>query len=129
MANLSRLMLTLEQTEEHKKLKTVRVIYGYTLNCSKVDLREALVFTVSVDILGDDLIIDDKLALNVDPHEVTCACEIMSDESITMQREFLVSQKLLDEDIGVDEIKLDIKAVATTGETCEGTTGVVRGKF
>lgn len=129
MATLSKLMLTLEQTEEQKLLKTVRVGYGYTLDCSKVDLREGLVYTVRVDILGDDLLVDDKLALGVDVHTVKCEGEIAQQDKIAVQREFIVAQSVLDEDLGIDEIKLEIHAAATTGEACSGVTGIVRGRF
>ena len=129
MASLSKLMLTLEQSEEHKKLKVVRVAYAYQLDCSKVDLREALDYTVSVDVLGDDLISDDNLALGVDSHTVSCAAENVVGDSISKQREFIIAQSLLNEDIGIDEIKLKIHAVASSGESCEGMTGIVRGRF
>ena len=122
-------MLTLEQTEEHKKLKVVRVKYGYELKCSPVDLRERLVYTVSVDVLGDELVVDNKLALNVDSHEVLCECDIPGEDKLGIQREFTIAQSVLDEDIGIDEIKLNIRAVASTGETCEGMTGIIRGRF
>ncbi len=129
MASLSKLMLTLEQSEEHKKLKVVRVGYGYKLKCSPVDLRERLMYTVSVDILGDELISDNKLALNIDGHEVLCECDVPGEDEISVHREFMVAQSVLDEDIGIDEIKLNIHAVASTGESCEGMTGIIRGRF
>jgi len=129
MASLSKLMLTLEQTEEHKKLKVVRVSYGYQLKCSPVDLRERLVYTVSVDVLGDEVLVDNKLALNVDAHEVSCECDIPDEDQISVQREFTIAQSVLDEDIGIDEIKLNIRAVTSTGDTCEGMTGIIRGRF
>jgi hypothetical protein len=129
MASLSKLMLTLEQNEEHKKLRVVRVGYGYQLKCSPVDLRERLVYTVCVDVLGDELISDNKLALDIDTHEVLCECDIPGEDQIGIQREFMVAQSVLDEDIGIDEIKLNVRAVASTGESCEGMTGIIRGRF
>ena len=122
-------MLRLEQTAEQKNLKTVHLSYGYTLSCSRTECREALVFQVSVDILGHDPLIDDKLALGLDLHEVNCECVDPTDCRISGHREFIVAQQVLDEDIGIDEIKLKVNAVASTGESCSGTTGIVRGNF
>ena len=129
MASLSKLMLTLEQNEEHIKLRVVRVGYGYQLKCSPVDLRERLVYTVCVDVLCDELISDNKLALDIDTHEVLCECDIPGEDQIGIQREFMVAQSVLDEDIGIDEIKLNVRAVASTGESCEGMTGIIRRRF
>ena len=127
MASLSDLVLTLEQTQIQRKLKTVTIIYEYTLNCSGVECDEAQPWQVSVDILGDDVLVDDKLALDADAHGVVCR---RLPGGVHMVRKFVVGQSLLDEDVGDDEIKLTIRVRNEQGEElCSGTTGIVRGNF
>ena len=73
MPDLTRIKLTLSQEAEQVKLKTVGISYGYTLSLNADEAAEAdepLTYRISVDVLGDDLVKDDKLALDVDSHAV-----------------------------------------------------------
>ena len=130
MPNLTRIRLTLSQDAEQVKLKTVGISYGYTLSLDaddEVDADEPTTYRVSVDVLGDDLLKDDELAVDVDSHAV-----VMSDQEaqpVTMERAFMVGQQLLDEDIGDDEIKLRIVVRDDTGELASVMTDIIRGKF
>jgi co-chaperonin GroES (HSP10) len=125
VATLSGLILTLKQTEAQQTLKIVSVSYGYTLTCSEVEAQRNLSFDVSVDILGDDVLSDDVLAVGVDRHIVECG----GVEPIEMRRGFLVGQSLLDEDVGGDEIKLRVWARDSAGGETSADTGIVRGNF
>ena len=124
MTTLSELMLKLEQTATQRVLRTVTVTYRYTLTTAASERGDDRVCVVSVDILGDDVVVDDKLALGVDAHEVN-----LNDVEITNERSFVVGQSLLDEDIGTDEIKLRINATVEYGKTVSAMTDIVKGDF
>jgi hypothetical protein len=124
MTTLSGLMIKLEQTAAQRVLKTVTVTYGYTLTTAASQCADDRLCTVTVDILGHDLIIDDKLALGVDAHEV-CLDQV----EVGNARTFVVGQDLLNEDIGTDEIKLRINATDDQGNTVSAMTDIVRGDF
>ena len=130
MPDLTRIKLTLSQEAEQVKLKTVGISYGYTLSLNADEAAEAdepLTYRISVDVLGDDLVKDDKLALDVDSHAVVMGEQEL--QPITMERAFVVGQELLDEDIGTDEIKLRIVVRDDTGELVSAMTDVIRGNF
>lgn len=127
MATLSRLILTLEQTEVQRVLKVVRVGYDYTLTCSDIECERNISYEISVDLLGDDLVRDQVLASGVDTHIVECGGT--NGAPIPMQRSLLVGQSLLNEDVGTDEIKLRINAASNTGEEISLTSAIVRGNF
>jgi hypothetical protein len=120
-------MLTLEQTDAQRLLKVVRVTYDYTLTCTEVECERNISYEVSVDILGDDVVRDDVLAAGVDTHIVECGGS--NCEPIATRRSFFVGQSLLDEDVGVDEIKLRLHAKDDSGEAVAITSAVVRGDF
>ncbi len=120
MAQLTEVMFTIEQTAEHALLKTVRIGYAYT-----IEGAEAGIYEVAIDILGDDIIRDDKLALAADPHQVDCT----NAAPARTERSIMVGQALLDEDIGTDEIKLRINATAPSGEVISAMTPIIRGNF
>ncbi len=127
MAQLSRLVLTLEQTDAQRDTKLVRIGYEYTLTCSPVECERNASFKVSIDVLGHDLLRDDVLASALDTHIVECGG---SDSAPTVtKRSLIVGQSLLDEDVGVDEIKVRVIAKDDTGETVELTSAIVRGDF
>jgi hypothetical protein len=130
MPDLTRIKLTLSQDAEQVKLKTVGISYGYTLSLNPDEAAEAdepLTYRVSVDVLGDDLLKDDELALDVDSHAVVMGEQ--EPQPITMERAFMVGQDLLDEDIGDDEIKLRIVVRDDTGELASAMTDIIRGNF
>jgi hypothetical protein len=136
MPNLTRIKLTLSQDAEQVKLKTVGISYGYTLSVSSEEAAEAaeaaeadepISYRISVDVLGDDLLTDDELALDVDSHSVVADEQEM--QPIEMERAFVVGQALLDEDVGDDEIKLRIVVRDDTGELTSAMTDVIRGRF
>ena len=130
MPNLTRIKLTLSQDAEQVKLKTVGISYGYTLSVSSEDAAEAdepISYRISVDVLGDDLLTDDELALDVDSHSVVA--DEQEVQPIEMERAFVVGQALLDEDVGDDEIKLRIVVRDDTGELTSAMTDVIRGRF
>ena len=130
MPDLTRIKLTLSQEAEQVKLKTVGISYGYTLSLNADEAAEAdepLTYRISVDVLGDDLVKDDELALDVDSHAVVMGEQEL--QPITMERAFMVGQELLDEDIGTDEIKLRIVVRDDTGELVSAMTDVIRGNF
>ena len=124
MTTLSALMIKLEQTAEQRAGKTVSVTYGYTLTTAASQCRDDRSCTVTVDILGHDLLVDDKLALGVDAHQVA-----LDRVEISNERTFVVDQELLNEDIGTDEIKLRINATDDRGNTVSGVTDIIRGDF
>ena len=127
MATLSGLILTLRQSETEQALKLVHVSYGYTLTCTEVERERNLSFDISVDILGDDVVKDDILAIAVDRHIVEC--DTAHPAATKMQRSFFVGQSLLDEDVGTDEIKLRVCARDSSGGEVSALTGIVRGNF
>jgi hypothetical protein len=130
MPNLTRIKLTLSQDAEQVKLKTVGISYGYTLSVSSEEAAEAdepISYRISVDVLGDDLLKDDELALDVDSHSVVA--DEQEVQPIEMERAFVVGQALLDEDVGDDEIKLRIVVRDDTGELTSAMTDVIRGRF
>ncbi len=111
---------TIEQTEEQAKLKIVRLGYAYT-----VRIPDRTLYRTYIDILGDDVVLDDKLALGVDHHEV--ACTAGRDERV--ERSLFVGQNLLDEDVGTDEIKLKITITTDDDRSVSVMTPVIRGDF
>lgn len=125
MATLTGLILTLKQSEVQEQLKIVGVTYGYTLTCNATECERNVSFEISADILGHDVVSDDVLAAEVDPHIVECGGTL----PMEMRRSFLVGQSLLDEDVGTDEIKLRIRARDGAGDEIVATTGIVRGNF
>jgi hypothetical protein len=130
MPNLTRVKLTLSQDAEQVKLKTIGISYGYTLSLSSEEVAEAeepISYRISVDVLGDDLLKDDELALDVDSHSVVA--DEQEVQPIEMERAFVVGQALLDEDVGDDEIKLRIVVRDDTGELTSAMTDVIRGRF
>lgn len=130
MPNLTRISLTLSQDAEQVKLQTVGISYGYTLTFDVAEAEQAdepMSFRISVDVLGDDLLKDDELALDVDSHAVVTGEHEV--QPITMERAFVVGQALLDEDIGEDEIKLRIVVRDDTGVLTSAMTDVIRGDF
>lgn len=133
MPNLTRIKLTLSQDAEQVKLKTVGISYGYTLSFGAQETDEAkeadepTSYRISVDVLGDDLLKDDDLALDVDSHSVVV--EEHGERPIEMERAFVVGQALLDEDLGDDEIKLRIVVRDDAGELTSAMTDVIRGRF
>jgi hypothetical protein len=130
MPNLTHIKLTLSQAAEQVKLKTVGISYGYTLSFDADEAAEAdepKSYRISVDVLGDDLIKDDELALDVDSHSVVTGERDV--HPIEMERAFVVGQELLNEDVGDDEIKLRIVVRDDTGELTSAMTDVIRGNF
>lgn len=127
MPNLNRLSLTLSQDSDQEKVRIVGVAYGYALSFEPGELEEPASFRVSVDILGEDLLRDEKLAVDVDSHVVTAEEQDLG--PIEVEREFCVGQSLLDEDIGEDEIKLRIVVRDDEGEVASAVTDVIRGNF
>lgn len=130
MPKLTRIKLTLSQDAEQVKLKTVGISYGYTLSFSSEEAAKAdepISYRISVDVLGDDLLKDDELVLDVDSHSVVADEEDV--QPIEMERAFVVGQALLDEDVGDDEIKLRIVVRDDTGELTSAMTDVIRGRF
>ena len=124
MPTLDEISFTIAQDAEQHALRTVSMGYAYTI-ARNADEDGAGTFTVTVDILGDDLLRDDKLALGVDEHEVVCR----SGSSERRERHFVVAQSLLDNDIGTDEIKLQIHATDDRGEVVSAMTRIIKGNF
>jgi len=124
VAALSDLMLSIAQTDAQKKLALVTIEYGYCLTCTPVESERGITFDISVDILGDDLLGDECLVERLDAHLVES-----SPAPIEMHRTIELGQSLLDEDVGVDEIKLKIRVSSSAGDVIDGVTGVVRGRF
>ena len=127
MATLSRLILTLEQTDAQRLLKIVRVGYDYTLTCSQVECDRNISYEISLDILGNDVVRDDVLVAGIDTHIVECGGS--NGASIPMRRSFFVGQSLLNEDLGTDEIKLRVRAKSDSGDEISLTSAIVRGNF
>ena len=127
MAELSGLKLTLEQSDNDRAVRIVRVGYEYTLACSDVECQRHIAFDVCVDILGHDLLRDDTLAGGLDRHIVECGGN--EGQPVAMQRSLLVGQSLLDEDVGTDEIKVRVRATDDAGEEISLTSAIVRGRF
>jgi hypothetical protein len=127
MATLTGLLLKLEQTPQQRTLQLVSVSYGYTLTCTEVECERNASFAVSVDILGDDVVRDDVLAVGVDRHIVEGGAP--GSAPIEMRRGFVVGQSLLDEDVGGDEIKLRVRAKDGAGDEISAVTGIVSGNF
>lgn len=127
MPKLNRVSLTLSQDSEQVKLRIVGVGYGYAVSFEPGELEEPASFRVSVDILGDDLLKDEKLAVDVDSHVITAEEQDLG--PIEMERSFNVGQSLLNEDIGEDEIKLRIVVRNDDGEVVSATTDVIKGNF
>ena len=127
LAQLSRLVLTLEQTDAQRAVKIVRIGYAYALTCSQVECERNASFTVTLDVLGHDLLRDDLLASGLDTHIVECGGSNCA--PIETKRSILVGQSLLDEDIGTDEIKVRVIASDGAGESSELTSAIVRGNF
>lgn len=124
MAELSNLVLSIAQTDAQRKLALVTVEYAYRLTCSSLEVERGITFEVCVDVLGDDLLSDECLAERLDAHLVESSAE-----PIEMHRTITMGQSLLDEDVGVDEIKLKIRISSSAGDIVDGVTGVVRGRF
>jgi hypothetical protein len=127
LATLSRLILTLEQTDAQRLLQVVRVSYDYTLTGSEVECERNISYEISVDLLGDDVLSDEVLASGVDTHIVECGGT--NGAPIPMRRSLVVGQSLLNEDVGTDEIKLRIRATSDAGEEISLTSAIVRGRF
>ena len=127
MPTLSRIKLTLAQSAAQVQLKTVSISYGYTISFTPEELEDAAGYRVSVDVLGDDLVRDDELALDVDSHGVLP--DVPDGSPIDVERDLMVGQALLDEDLGEDEIKLRIVVRDDAGEVASAMTDVIRGKF
>lgn len=127
MPTLSRLSLTLAQDSEQAALKVVCISYGYTLSFEADEVTQPESFEVSVDVLGDDLLKDDELALGVDSHVISVDEQEVG--PVQTQRSFAVGQQLLDEDVGEDEIKLRVALRNDTGELASAFTDVIRGNF
>ena len=125
MATLEKISFTIAQTAEQEVLKTVRIGYGYTLNRSDDPPGTDSVYTMSIDILGDDVAADDELAMGVDEHDIECA----PGAKATHERDLIVAQSLLNEDFGTDEIKLRIRATDVQGNPISVMTSVIRGNF
>lgn len=124
MAELSNLVLSIAQTEAQRKLALVTIEYAYRLTCSSLEVERGITFEACVDVLGDDLLRDECLAERLDAHLIESSAE-----PIEMNRTLTLGQSLLDEDVGVDEIKLKIRICSSAGDTFDGVTGVVRGRF
>jgi hypothetical protein len=127
VATLSRLVLTVEQTDAQRLVKVVRVGYDYTLTCSEAESDRNISFEISVDLVGHDVLRDDVLAAGVDTHIVECGGS--NCEPIAMRRSFFVGQSLLDEDVGTDEIQLRVHARGEAGDDVSLTSAIVRGNF
>lgn len=111
---------TIEQTDEQARLQVVRIGYAYTIR-----IPDRTGYHAYIDILGDDLLVDDKLAMQVDRHNVACT----AGQDKRVERSLFVGQKLLDEDIGTDEIKLRITVTSDDDRTVSTMTPVIRGDF
>lgn len=124
---LDNLQLTLEQSQEQRLLRVVRVGYAYLLkNNGEPGVKDsAAPFVTQIDILGDDILTDDLLAEGVDRHELHC--EAGAECQVT--RGFMVAQGVLDEDIGDDEIKLRIRVSRGNESPVTALTPIVKGKF
>ncbi len=123
---LSDLELTLEQSREQRQLRVVKLSYSYTLAQPDTPQRRTPPpYLISIDILGDDLLVDDVLARRIDRHELRCE----PGEQVSIERTLTVAQALLDEDIGDDEIKLKIQVQLDDTLIVEAFTPIVRGKF
>jgi hypothetical protein len=124
VAELSNLEFSIAQTEAQRKLALATLEYAYRLTCTAVEVERGITFEVAIDVLGDDMLRDEQLAERLDAHLVE-ACA----DPIDMQRDLMVGQSLLDEDVGVDEVKLRISVRSSAGDLVQGVTGVVRGRF
>ncbi|NJN52136.1 MAG: hypothetical protein HC809_10555 [Gammaproteobacteria bacterium] len=124
MAELSDLVLAIAQTDAQRKLALATIEYDYRLTCTALEAERGITFEASIDVLGHDLLRDECLVERIDAHLIEA-----SDEPIQMHREITIGQSLLDEDIGVDEIKLRIRVRSDSGDVVDGVTGVVRGRF
>ena len=124
MPALEDIVFTLGQSAEQERLKVVSIGYAYTLDRSD-DMNDLITFSGNIDILGDDVVVDDKLALHVDEHPVRCA----GGARARVERSVIVGQSLLDEDIATDEIKLRIKVVSSNGDEFTAMTPIIRGDF
>jgi len=124
---LKQLQLTLEQSQEQRLLRVVRVGYAYTLsNPGEPGVKEpSAPFVGEIDIFGDDLLSDDLLAKGVDQHEFDCA----PGSETRIERRLIVAQAVLDEDIGDDEIKLRIRVSRDKDAPLSAFTPIVKGKF
>jgi len=117
---IDEVLFKIEQTAEQAAVQTVRIGYAYTIRAPQTADYDG-----TIDILGDDVLSDDELAMGVDAHQVQC----IEGQDQRVERSLLVGQKLLDEDIGTDEIKLRIN-VACEGEPTESVmTPIIRGDF
>ena len=82
------------------------VTYEYTVQCNDDECARPASFELEVELTGaDSFSPDDQLAKAIDSHTVTCDPDTCQ---ITGPRSFPVATKLLDEDWGKDEIRLDL---------------------
>lgn len=86
---------------------TATIAYQYILSCSKAECEAGSEFRVSADLIGDDVLFDDELG-TFDKHTIDAPS--IETRSTTVVRTFSVAAKLLDEDIGGDEIKVRVVA-------------------
>ncbi len=124
MAQLANVELTISQTDGQRRLALALLTYRYRLSCTEVEVERGVTFEISIDILGEDPLRDESLAERVDVHLVEASAE-----PVAAERELLVGQSLLDEDVGRDEIKVRVRVGSDAGDVIEAVSGVVRGRF
>jgi hypothetical protein len=101
-----------------------RIDYSYYLNRDKLAYRHHDDFTVRCELWGRHLIADEPLGDEVyDVHRVA------SDETMPVERSFLVPCGLLNEKLGRDEIYIRVIAEQAGGVAVSAKSPVVRDYF
>ena len=124
MAQLANVELTISQSDSQRRLALALLTYRYRLTCTDVEVERGVTFEISIDVLGEDPLRDEALAERVDVHLVEASAE-----PVAVERELLVGQSLLDEDIGRDEVKVRVRVGSDAGDVIDAVSGVVRGQF
>lgn len=98
--------------------------YHYTLECAPLECDSDAVFKVRAEVWGRNPFVDKRVGReSYDMHELS------THPSQQINRSFIIPCKLLDVEMGEDEIYLQIFVVDPLGREKSYTTGIIKDHF
>lgn len=103
---------------------TKTIAYTYEIEPSRADCEGNITYRMEAELIGVDIIWDDRLASGMDKHDIEFSDPGPCDKK-TVERSFQVESWRLDEDaFGKDEIQLKLTGKSDSGGDASGTARV-----
>jgi len=123
MAEIRSLTFTITRTS-HPVGHICRVDYSYHLFFDPEQYEHGESFTVSAELYGDDLALDQPLG-----EEFYDAHLILLGSDMPVERHFIVACEDLDESLGMDKIYLQLVVKSSAGEVFTARSATIKDRF